>query len=441
MTVFEEWVFRVRRTRHPPRHPVEQVEGNPIERRTFLAQSFSWISANACLKAKDGVAALKAPAGSEIGAAKLALQLLVTPPVDVACRHFARLHCSRDAVPARAHLQGGSLSRLIRSAALFLFITHFRSALPSLQTAYWPSVEPRDAVRDFSCFVSRISPPHPLTTPLTIRFPHCFPSAFTFTTDRTVISPSTPNHTPITQCRACRSMHVSPPTRGPAVPSTPAERLERALRSRARRERAAINGDFAWSDSSCYSKTRASELIRHQLQTLGCRINPTILLRAFLRQRSRLAFTRYRIHGKAAELARDGVRAGYGRPPAFTYAVGTSNGGYQVRRAVEIAPKLFDGGVDWEGTFVDEHAPNILTDLPPAVLNFPDYIASASPPTSTAAKNIQAAGYPPAIFLGGTASLWGRYNAQFWEVTFCQCQKRLDPGYDPSESGTARTIT
>ena len=115
---------------------------------------------------------------------------------------------------------------------------------------------------------------------------------------------------------------------------------------------------------------------------------------------------------KAAELARDGVKAAYGPPPRFTYAVGTSNGGYQVRRAVEIAPKLFDGGVDWEGTFVDEHAPNILTDLPPAILNFPDYAASGFSPASTAAKNIQAAGYPPDIVVAGTASpsLWGLYN-------------------------------
>ena len=138
---------------------------------------------------------------------------------------------------------------------------------------------------------------------------------------------------------------------------------------------------------------------------------------------------------KAAELARDGVRAGYGRPPAFTYAVGTSNGGYQVRRAVEIAPKLFDGGVDWEGTFVDEHAPNLLTDLPPAILNFPDYTASGLNPTSTAALNIQAAGYPPDITTA-VPSLWSLYNAQFWEVTQCQWQKRLDPTYNTYVSGT-----
>jgi hypothetical protein len=141
---------------------------------------------------------------------------------------------------------------------------------------------------------------------------------------------------------------------------------------------------------------------------------------------------------KAGELARDGVKAGYGRSPRFTYAVGTSNGGYQVRRAVELAPELFDGGVDWEGTFVDEHAPNLLTDLPPAILNFPDYVASKFDPASTAAKNIRGAGYPPDITLGTppTLSLWQSYSNSFWEVTQCQWQKRLDPKYDTYGSGT-----
>ena len=109
-----------------------------------------------------------------------------------------------------------------------------------------------------------------------------------------------------------------------------------------------------------------------------------------------------------------------------------------MRRAVEIAPKLFDGGVDWEGTFVDEHAPNILTDLPPAILNFPQYASGISSPSAAAtlaAQNIQAAGYPPDI-VSGTTSLWGLYNTSFWEVTQCQWQKRLDPTYDTYVSGT-----
>ena len=109
-----------------------------------------------------------------------------------------------------------------------------------------------------------------------------------------------------------------------------------------------------------------------------------------------------------------------------------------MRRAVETAPELFDGGVDWEGTFVDEDAPNLLTDLPPAVLNFPDYVASGFTPTSTAAKNILAAGYPPDIVVAahGATSLWVNYSNSFWEVTQCQWQKRLDPTYDTYVSGT-----
>ena len=40
----------------------------------------------------------------------------------------------------------------------------------------------------------------------------------------------------------------------------------------------------------------------------------------------------------------------------------------------------YDGGVDWEGTYVDPVAPNILSGLPPAILNFPDYTASGFDP-------------------------------------------------------------
>ena len=138
---------------------------------------------------------------------------------------------------------------------------------------------------------------------------------------------------------------------------------------------------------------------------------------------------------KAAEVARDGVKGAYDNWPRYTYAVGTSNGGYQVRRALEEAPKLFDGGVDWEGTFVDEHAPNLLTDLPPAILTFPDYVASGFNANSTAAKNILAAGYGPDI-VQGASSLWLNYSNSFWEVTQCQWQKRLDPTYDTYVSGT-----
>ena len=106
-----------------------------------------------------------------------------------------------------------------------------------------------------------------------------------------------------------------------------------------------------------------------------------------------------------------------------------------MRRALETAPELYDGGVDWEGTYVDPVAPNILSGLPPAILNFTDYAASGFNPDSTAAQNIVATGYPPDL-VSGTTSLWGLYWAEFWEVTLCQWQKRLDPSYDTYGSGT-----
>jgi len=70
-----------------------------------------------------------------------------------------------------------------------------------------------------------------------------------------------------------------------------------------------------------------------------------------------------------------------------------------------------------------------------AILNYPDYTASTFDPNSTAAKNIVVAGYPPDL-VSGTTSFWGLYSAQFWEVTLCQWQKRLDPTYDTYGSGT-----
>jgi hypothetical protein len=76
----------------------------------------------------------------------------------------------------------------------------------------------------------------------------------------------------------------------------------------------------------------------------------------------------------------------------------------------------------------------------PAILNHPDYVTSGFSAASTAAKNMRDAGYPPDLTItsaaGATTSMWGMYSAQFWEVTQCQWQKRLDPAYDTYGAGT-----
>src|SRR6266851_136783 len=287
------------------------------------------------------------------------------------------------------------------------------------------------------------------TTPANNSLPGLPPFAFTPITDRGVIAPDAANKTPITKAVPGVQLNAriaSDPTgQGRFLLRLPDDWNGRLVVAGASGTRSEFNGDFAWSDyvvqkGYAYASQNKGTL-NLQFSTaadpLACRLNPASpLFVRFYDNEDGQPFTRWtQFMVKAGQLAREGVKAGYGEPPRHIYAVGTSNGGYQVRRAIETAPDLFDGGVDWEGTFVDEHAPNILTDLPPAILNFPDYVTSGFNTAGTAAKNIMAAGYPPDI-VSGTTSLWGLYSAQFWEVTQCQWQKRLDPAYDTYGSGT-----
>jgi pimeloyl-ACP methyl ester carboxylesterase len=215
--------------------------------------------------------------------------------------------------------------------------------------------------------------------------------------------------------------------------------------------RSEYNGDWAWSDyvlpkGYAYASQNKGVLnlylaalgsaTQPAADPLACRLNPSSTTWVhFYDNDPHKPFTQWTQYMlRTAKLARQAANVTYHQLPHRTYAVGTSNGGYQVRRALEMAPELFDGGVDWEGTFIDPNGPNILIDLPPAILNFPAYVASGFDPLSAAAQAIIAAGYPPDI-VHGVDSLWGRYNAQFWEVTACQWQERFDPTYQTYTSG------
>src|SRR5437016_8812756 len=305
------------------------------------------------------------------------------------------------------------------------------------------------------CFQSAdLTTNNPLTTPADNSLANVPPRAFTPITDRSVIAPIAANRTPITKVVPGLQLNAriasDPAGQARFLLRLPNDWNGRLVVAGASGTRSEFNGDFAWSDyvlQQGYAYASQNKgVLNLSIVTLtppppsdplACRLNPASpVFVHFFDNDPGQPFTRwaeFMING--AQLARDGVKAGYGRSPRFTYAVGTSNGGYQVRRAVETAPELFDGGVDWEGTFVDAHAPNLLTDLPPAILNFPDYVASKFDPDSTAAKNIRGAGYPPDIN-AGPLTMWNRYSNSFWEVTQCQWQKRLDPTYDTYGSGT-----
>jgi len=348
------------------------------------------------------------------------------------------------------------MSPIIRSAFLLLLLVPFSAragvSCEDVRKALG------NQLTDVTCFQSAdLTTNNPVTTPANNSLAGLPPGAFTPVTDRGVIAPSAGKRTPITKTVPGLQLNarVASDSQARFLLRLPNDWNGRLVVAGASGTRSEFNGDFAWSDyvlQQGYAYASQNKGVLNlsivtlapppPADPLACRLNPASpVFVHFFDNDPGQPFTRWaEFMIKGAQLARDGVKAGYGRPPRFTYAVGTSNGGYQVRRAVELAPDLFDGGVDWEGTFVDEHAPNLLTDLPPAILNFPDYVASGFSPGSTAAKNIRGAGYPPDITLGTppTLSLWQSYSNSFWEVTQCQWQKRLDPTYDTygPEGGT-----
>ena len=223
--------------------------------------------------------------------------------------------------------------------------------------------------------------------------------------------------------------------------------------------RSEFNGDLAWSDyvlpkGYAYASQNKGVLNFHVVNfgsvsqpatdPLACRVNPpggalSLLWVHFYDDDPQKPFTQWTQYMlETAGLAQVAVKVTYQHFPTRTYAVGTSNGGYQVRRAMETAPFLFDGGVDWEGTYINP-TENILVDLPTAISNFPAYVAAGYDPNSAAAQNIMAAGYPPDIVqkdsMGNVTSLWGNYYNEFWEVTACQWQERFDPSYATYTAG------
>ncbi|HEX8740277.1 MAG TPA: 3-hydroxybutyrate oligomer hydrolase family protein [Casimicrobiaceae bacterium] len=224
--------------------------------------------------------------------------------------------------------------------------------------------------------------------------------------------------------------------------------------------RSEFNGDFAWSDyvlaqGYAYASQNKGVLNFYTVNfgsptqpasdPLACRVNPpggalSLLWVHFFDNDPQKPFTQWTQYMvETARLAQQAAKATYNHFPRYTYAVGTSNGGYQVRRAMEAAPDLFDGGVDWEGTFVSP-TENILVELPTAIANFPGYAASGFDASSPQAQAIVGAGYPPDIVHRDgsgnvTASLWANYYNEFWEVTACQWQERFDPGYATYSAG------
>ncbi|MFD7031160.1 tannase/feruloyl esterase family alpha/beta hydrolase [Streptomyces sp. NPDC059917] len=117
----------------------------------------------------------------------------------------------------------------------------------------------------------------------------------------------------------------------------------------------------------------------------------------------------------------------YGRTPTRTYAAGLSAAGYLVRWQLEHFPQLYTGGIDWNGLLLTRDAPNLLTNLPPALRAYPRFERHEP----GAAEAMYAEGYPK-----GTEDLW-RAHKDLWDSLQRTIREELDPEYDgPLQGGT-----
>jgi hypothetical protein len=120
--------------------------------------------------------------------------------------------------------------------------------------------------------------------------------------------------------------------------------------------------------------------------------------------------------------ARQVVEQRYGRAPRRTYAFGISNGGYLVRWQLENRPRLYDGGVDWEGTLFRRRPPTLLSYLPVALRNYPAYAATGD---EAAQQRMLDAG-----FARGSEFTWEYHYGVYWDLTQRLYREELDPEWD-----------
>ena len=115
------------------------------------------------------------------------------------------------------------------------------------------------------------------------------------------------------------------------------------------------------------------------------------------------------------------VKQTYGKAPKRTYLFGISNGGYLTRWQLENRPRLYDGGVDWEGTLFRAAGPNLFTYLPTALREYPKYKAGSE----DAHQKMLAAGFAP-----GSEFTWDYHYAVYWDLTQRLYREEFDPTYD-----------
>jgi pimeloyl-ACP methyl ester carboxylesterase len=280
------------------------------------------------------------------------------------------------------------------------------------------------------------------------------PSAFTPRTDAQAVSPDAPYRTPIQRAvpglQVTGAMADDPDARWVLrLPESWNGKLVVGVPGGLRSE---FMGDYIFSDfvvqqGYAYASTNKGTLnffFTQPLDPLACRLSPptaattAAYVHFYIAEEKDTIREWFRRTREATGLVRDALEAYHERATERTYLIGISNGGHVVRRLLAESPKLYDGGIDWEGVYWQPSGPNILIDLPAALRPYRDYALSGFKATA-AHQAIVAAGYPPDIFAKPptpantfsplVGSLYETHANNYWDVTTCVFAKEIDPAY------------
>lgn len=119
--------------------------------------------------------------------------------------------------------------------------------------------------------------------------------------------------------------------------------------------------------------------------------------------------------------AKNVVEQRYHREPRRTYVAGFSAAGYLARWQLENKPGLYDGGIAWSGVLITPER-NLLSYLPTALRNYPQYAATGSP---RAHQALLEAGFP-----AGSEPTWAYSYRAFWDPFQRILREEVDPTYD-----------
>ena len=287
------------------------------------------------------------------------------------------------------------MSRMLRFAALFPLLVPFPASAAVTCADVLKALG--QSLADVNCFTSPdLTTTNPSTTPANDSLPGLPGGAFTPITDRSVIAPSAgqapANHKVVPGLQLNARIASDPQGQARFLLRLPDDWNGRLVVAGASGTRSEFNGDFAWSDyvvqkGYAYASQNkggaepAAYLARRPPDgPLACRLNPASPTFVHFYDNDPgqpspagpISWSRRRTRPRRRE--------GALRPLAALHLRGGD-----VERWLPGAPR---GGDAPEAlrrrrrlgrTFVDEHAPNILTDLPPAILNFPDYASGFDP--------------------------------------------------------------